>query len=630
MKHNIQMSPSIASEELDKSIMGLAVESSDMFSYFLRDKIYSDKMLACVREYICNAMDEHVKHNIDRPIEVSINNVDGEDVWSVRDYAAGLNEHNIRNVFGMYGRSTKTTSNELVGCYGIGSKSAHCYTDTFYVKSHFEGTCTLYACVLGGGSKGVPVGELYRISEEPTNESGIEVSFIIKQFDKSSFISKTLTFVSAFGKPGAIVFKHGQTAITPAAPDHTLEHSGFTFNVYHDVLFDVLDTSMMHLRMGGVIYKKVNLPERSNGIIIVDVPIGKLTIPISREYIEQTSANDIILTNINTAIQSILDDELASVPKITMAEYVTMANHRDLIAIKWFKHQSHKVYPNESKLHWHFKNHRVDYGKAPVLSSDGKLEVYVLHAVRSSTKTHWLNRMHEHLHNSNGYVVIDEHVKTMYFDADPMPIEVDMSNIEFLHIRKIGIPALKKEPADPNKVTRYVAYEDFQRINAFTAEEFEDYIAKKTNTPFVKDWLKSATTFEDLKKRTISTSNSSGWDGYYVKSNAMHKQLLELGWVDRFSNEYKTQHDKIVKLEYERKKADQAAYSLRTLFKTTINEKAINRVKNKPTSIDRFNKLSYKIKSEDSLRARILNAVNSNYNIFSRAEYRAILKLTTP
>ena len=630
MKHNIQMSPSIASEELDKSIMGLAVESSDMFSYFLRDKIYSDKMLACIREYICNAMDEHVKHNIDRPIEVSINNVDGEDVWSVRDYAAGLNEHNIRNVFGMYGRSTKTTSNELVGCYGIGSKSAHCYTDTFYVKSHFEGTCTLYACVLGGGSKGVPVGELYKISEEPTSESGIEVSFIIKQFDKQAFTAKTRIFVASFGKPGAIVFKHGQITITPAAPDHTLEHSGFTFNVYHHVSFNELDFAMMHLRMGGVIYKKVNLPERSNGIIIVDVPIGKLTIPISREYIEQTPANDIVLANINTAIKSILDDELASVPKITMAEYVTMANHNDLMPIKWFKHRSHSVYPNESKLRWQFKNHHFSYGKTPTLTSDGKLKVYVVHAVRSGTRNQWLQRMHAHLNNQDGYVIMDEASKTNYFDANPMPIEVDMSNIEFLDIRKIGIPALKKAPADPNKVTRYVAYKDFQRIDAFTAEEFETYVAKKTNTPFVKDWLKSATTFEDLKKRTISTSNSSGWDGYYVKSNAMHKQLLELGWVDRFSVDYRTQHDKIVKLEYERKKADQAAYTLRNLFKTTINEKAINRLKNDPTSIDRFNKLSSKIKLEDSIRARILNAVNSNYHILSRAEYRVILKLTTP
>lgn len=608
--------------------MGMSAKGMDIASYFLRDKIYSDKMLACVREYICNAVDEHIKHNIDIPVNVSIENIDGEDVWSVRDYAKGLSENDIRNVFGMYFESTKSNTNTMIGGFGIGSKSAHCYTDTFYVKSHFEGTCTLYACVLGGGSKGVPVGELYKISEEPTSESGIEVSFIIKQFDKPAFITRTRVFVSSFSKPGAIVFKHGQFTITPAAPDHTLEHSGFTFNVYHDSLSTELDTSMMHIRMGGVIYKKVNLPERSNGVIVVDVPIGKLTIPISREYIEQTPANDAVLFNINTAIKSILDDELASVPKITMAEYVTMANHSELIAIKWFKHRNHTVYPNESKLRWHFKKNQGSYGKAPVLSSDGKLKVYVLHAVRTSTKTHWLNRMHEHLNNPDGYVVIDEHVKTMYFDADPMPIEVDTSDIEFLHIRKIGIPPLKKEPSDPNKVTRYVMYNSFQRIDAFTAQEFEDYIAKETNTTLTKNWWKSANTLEALNNRSVSVSN--GRSGYYTKSVNMHKQLIALGWLDSSSPEYSDQCTKIMKQEQERKKADMAAYNVRALFKTNINQKAIHRILKNPNAIDRFNKLSYKIKTEDSLRARILNAINSGYNILSRAEYRAILKMTTP
>lgn len=608
--------------------MGMSAKGMDIASYFLRDKIYSDKMLACVREYICNAVDEHIKHNIDIPVNVSIENIDGEDVWSVRDYAKGLSENDIRNVFGMYFESTKSNTNTMIGGFGIGSKSAHCYTDTFYVKSHFEGTCTLYACVLGGGSKGVPVGELYKISEEPTSESGIEVSFIIKQFDKPSFITKTRIFVSSFGKPGSIVFKHGQTTVTPAAPDHTLEHSGFTFNVYHNSLLNELDTSMLHIRMGGVIYKKVNLPERSNGTIIVDVPIGKLTIPISREYIEQTPANDIVLANINTAIKSILVDELANVPKITMAEYVTLEKHNELIAIKWFKHRNHTVYPNESKLRWHFKNHQIPYGKSPVLSSDGKLKVYVLHAVRTPTKTHWLNRMHEHLNNPDGYVVIDENVKAMYFDADPMPIEVDMSNIEFLHIRKIGIPPLKKEPSDPNKVPRYVMYLDYHRINAFTAQEFEDYIAKKTNTTLTKNWWKSANTLEALNNRSVSISN--GRSGYYTKSVNMHKQLIALGWLDASSPEYADQYTKIVKQQQEQKKADMAAYNVRALFKTNINQKAINRILKNPNAIDRFNKLSYKIKTEDSLRARILTAINSGYNILSRAEYRAILKLTTP
>jgi hypothetical protein len=174
MKTGITTSPSIASEELVKSTMGMSAKGMDIASYFLRDKIYSDKALACIREYICNAVDEHTKHDIQSPVDVLIKpDDDNNPMWSVRDYAKGLSEDGVRNIFGMYFESTKSGTNDMIGGFGIGSKSAHCYTDTFYVRSWFEGVCTLYACVLGGGSKGVPVGEIYKIDEQPTSESGI-------------------------------------------------------------------------------------------------------------------------------------------------------------------------------------------------------------------------------------------------------------------------------------------------------------------------------------------------------------------------------------------------------------------------------------------------------------------------
>ena len=121
--------------------------------YFLRDKIYSNKVLAVVREYTTNALDEHLKHGIEKPVTVRIQ----DNTFSVRDYAKGLSENDVRNVFGMYFKSTKRDNNLQSGMFGLGSKAAHCYTDTFYVRSFHDGVCTLYTCVLGGGSIGVPV-----------------------------------------------------------------------------------------------------------------------------------------------------------------------------------------------------------------------------------------------------------------------------------------------------------------------------------------------------------------------------------------------------------------------------------------------------------------------------------------
>ena len=106
MKIGITTSPTVASETLEKSTMGMSAKGMDIAAYFLRDKIYNDKVLACVREYICNAVDEHKKYNIERPVVVKIDTIKSAKTWSVRDYAKGLDEQGIRNIFGMYFEST--------------------------------------------------------------------------------------------------------------------------------------------------------------------------------------------------------------------------------------------------------------------------------------------------------------------------------------------------------------------------------------------------------------------------------------------------------------------------------------------------------------------------------------------
>src|SRR3990172_3941988 len=104
MKTGVLATKNIASDDLkaEKTIMGMSMKGMEMAQYFLRDKIYSDKVLAVIREYISNAYDEHTKHNIDQNIDVTLATVNNEHRWSVRDYALGLNEHDIRNVFAMY------------------------------------------------------------------------------------------------------------------------------------------------------------------------------------------------------------------------------------------------------------------------------------------------------------------------------------------------------------------------------------------------------------------------------------------------------------------------------------------------------------------------------------------------
>ena len=57
----------------------------------LRNQLYSDKILALIREYSCNAVDAHVEvGDADKPIEVTLPNPLSLE-FKVRDYGRGLN-----------------------------------------------------------------------------------------------------------------------------------------------------------------------------------------------------------------------------------------------------------------------------------------------------------------------------------------------------------------------------------------------------------------------------------------------------------------------------------------------------------------------------------------------------------
>jgi hypothetical protein len=623
MKTGILTSPAIASAELEKSTMGMSAKGMDIASYFLRDKIYSNKILACVREYICNAVDEHIKHNIEDPVLVQIKKQDDEIVWSVRDYAKGLDEHGIRNIFGMYFESTKSNTNSMIGGFGIGSKAAHCYTDTFYIKSHHNGTCALYACVLGGGSKGVPVGEIYKISENPTTESGIEISFNIKQHDSYTFGDTTKQFVKSFGNPNIIKFlRFDDDAITPIAAKDTRIIDGITYNLYDEDTHIINDA--VAIRMGGVVYKTFSIHNIS-GYIIVDVPIGKLTIPISREYLETTQANNTIIAGINRAIDDMRAADMNTIPKMKMGEYLIAQTTRSMyrkITLGWFNYDSSSCYPEQSRLHRCFNSYGLYYGQSINLDDNGKLKVYVTHNQKSRGR--WLARLTKHINVA--FMYIEEHVKTSLINQNTT---VDFSDIEYIDIRKVGIPAEFRGKPDPNRVIRYSIYRNGKLLGSYTPQELEDEVAKRTGVP-LKDWLKNADDMESLNRRTVSYKTKNGWYGTVTQSKIAYAALLNLGWIDVNSQEYLDKKRAIAAAEQERQRLFQASCDVRKYFKTTINAKAVRRLYNNPKSINRFITIYNAILKEDTFRSRMFKLLNTaSYTVnIDRSDFRKLLKLT--
>jgi hypothetical protein len=144
----------------------------DMFA----DKVYSNKERAVIRELACNAHDSHVMAGTtDVPFDVHLP-TQLEPWFSLRDYGTGLEDADIANVYGAIGVSTKRDSNEVIGCFGIGSLSPYSMCDSFTVKSYLNGIVRTYQCMRDDQRKPkvIPLGSA------PTDEAnGLEVKLTV-------------------------------------------------------------------------------------------------------------------------------------------------------------------------------------------------------------------------------------------------------------------------------------------------------------------------------------------------------------------------------------------------------------------------------------------------------------------
>lgn len=143
--------------------------SAKMFHLFSKN-IYTYDVRAVIREISCNALDAHVDAGVDKPFSVHLPTM-FEPWFSVRDYGKGLDDEDIRQIYCIYGASTKEHRNDQIGALGLGSKSPFAIVESFMVTSNHDGVKRTYSCFLN--EKGEP--NIAQLTEEETDETGIEV-----------------------------------------------------------------------------------------------------------------------------------------------------------------------------------------------------------------------------------------------------------------------------------------------------------------------------------------------------------------------------------------------------------------------------------------------------------------------
>jgi hypothetical protein len=210
----------IHSRGLESSNQFTIAQTSKMFK-ILSDSLYSDKVMAVIRELSTNAYDAHVAAGNKNPFKIILP-TQAVPSFTVRDYGTGLSQQDMEELYTTYGASNKNDSNDFVGCLGLGSKSPFAYTKSFSTVSYYNGT--KYSYIAAMDENGVPSLNLFDIS--PTKEpNGLEISFAVKQCDFGEFTTKAKRIFHYFKMKPIIEGGFGENL-----SDHSYSYTNFVID----------------------------------------------------------------------------------------------------------------------------------------------------------------------------------------------------------------------------------------------------------------------------------------------------------------------------------------------------------------------------------------------------------------
>ena len=140
MKTTNVIQAAVGNEGVSDDALEMSIdESSSVFLMDALGKLYSQPARAALREYLANGIDAHVEAGGKRPaVEITLPSHENRTL-SIRDFGNGISEENFKNILRRYGASTKRHSNKLTGGFGLGAKAGFALNDEFHMTSFQNG-----------------------------------------------------------------------------------------------------------------------------------------------------------------------------------------------------------------------------------------------------------------------------------------------------------------------------------------------------------------------------------------------------------------------------------------------------------------------------------------------------------
>jgi len=184
-------------ESHDFDSVNCTIDAEDMryVASLLRNN-YSNPILAVVREISANALDANAEANVTRPIEIKLP-TKMNPTFSVRDFGGGLSQEDVFGLYSKYGKSTKRTSNNYIGAFGIGKFAPLSYGSNFTCVSYHGGKKVSYNIFVNEDDDT----KILKLHEEDSNDpTGLSIEVAVSDQDVDEFREITKNFFAFFNE----------------------------------------------------------------------------------------------------------------------------------------------------------------------------------------------------------------------------------------------------------------------------------------------------------------------------------------------------------------------------------------------------------------------------------------------
>lgn len=274
---------------------------------------YKTPLTTIPQEYISNAVDATKEANSLEKVIVNVPTIFNDGFLQIRDYGMGLTEQRLKTIFVNFGASTKSNSNNQIGGFGIGAKSAFKYTDHFYITTFLNNVKSDY--VVRIGDQGGLVLE-YLSKEETQEKNGTLIKIKIKNNDFKDII-KGCHRIACF-MPDMVKVNDGDAY--KLGERFKISDNVDLYNKYNLPMFDPHSLTALNLVVGGVTYHvsnsdihkyNIKLPVKSTYCLFVRLDIGDIMPIQTRESIDTQAKTTInTLNRLSIELPNVIDNYL--------------------------------------------------------------------------------------------------------------------------------------------------------------------------------------------------------------------------------------------------------------------------------------------------------------------------------